>query len=164
MQKRYDKTIVKRICELIEKDSYTVSEICKTVGIADSTYYKWANDHVEFSDGIKKARNKFDENIVAEAKRSLKKLVNGYSYEETKIVYIEGKPNEKGDPMPKIKEQVKITKHVPPNLGATIFLLTNKAEDEWKNRQNTEISGNVFFELMKEASKGESKDDNEKPH
>jgi len=155
---KYNKTIVKRICDLIESDSYTILEICKIVGISEAIFHKWKLEKVEFLEAIKKAQDNWDDSIVADAKKSLKKLVNGYSVEETKVIFADsGKLDENGNQKPKIKEQVKITKHIQPSLGAAIFVLTNKAEDEWKNRQNTEVSGNVFFELMQQASKEDDK-------
>ena len=153
---KYNKTIVKRICDLIESDSYTIAEICKIVEITEDTYHRWKKEKPEFSECIKKAQDKWDDSIVADAKRSLKKLINGYSIEETKVIYTDsGKPDKDGKQIPKIKEQVKITKHFQPSLGAAIFALTNKASDEWKNRQNNEIDAKVNVQKItpEEAAK-----------
>ena len=110
---KYSKKIVNRICDLISKDSYTVSEICENIGIAESTFYDWQANKVEFSESIKKARDKFDETLVKEAKNSLRKKVNGYEVDEKKTVYVDSK-----DGKPKIKEQTVIKKHIQPDTGA----------------------------------------------
>ena len=133
---KYTEERVERICTLIEKDSYTVSEICSLSGISDDTYYTWQKEKPEFSDRIKKARDKFDEMIIKEAKNSLRKLVKGYEVEETKTVFENGKNGRT-----KIKEQIKTKKQCQPNVVATIFTLVNKASEEYKNRQNTELTG-----------------------
>ncbi len=133
---KYTEKRVERICTLIEKDSYTVSEICSLSGISDDTYYTWQKEKPEFSDRIKKARDKFDEMIIKEAKNSLRKLVKGYEVEETKTVFENGKNGRT-----KIKEQIKTKKQCQPNVVATIFTLVNKASEEYKNRQNTELTG-----------------------
>lgn len=133
---KYNKEIVERIVGLIESDSYTIAEICKIVDIAESTYYEWAATKPEFSESIKKAQNNFDDKCVVEAKKSLAKLICGYTVDETKTVYTDGK-----DGKPRIKEQTITKKHIQPSLGATIFLLTNKDSDNWKNRQSNELTG-----------------------
>ena len=132
---KYNDEIVEKICSLIEKDSYTIAEICKYVDINVDTYYDWLNNKAEFSDAVKKARDKFDEYIVSEAKKSLLRMVRGYEVEEKKTVFTEGK-----DGKPKIKEQTTTKKHIQPNVAATIFMLTNRAKEEYQNRQNTDIT------------------------
>ena len=144
---KYSKKIVKRICELISEDSYTVSEICENIGIAESTFYDWQANKVEFSESIKKARDKFDETLVKEAKNSLRKKVNGYEVDEKKTVYVDSK-----DGKPKIKEQTVIKKHIQPDTGAIIFTLTNKASDEYKNRLNNEVTGKDGKDLFANLS------------
>ena len=130
---KYNKKIVEDICYLIEEDSYTIAELCQKVGIAISTYYEWLETKAEFSEAIQKARYQFDELMVKEAKNSLRKLVQGYDIDEKKTVFTEGK-----DGKPRIKEQTTVKKHIQPNVAATIFLLTNKASNEFKNRLNTD--------------------------
>ncbi len=133
---KYNKRIVKQITDLIKRDSYTVVELCSMAGIAVSTFYDWQESKPEFLEAIKKARGEFDEILVQEAKNSLRKLINGYDADEKKTVYVNDK-----DGKPKIKEQTTIKKHFQPNVAATIFLLTNKAAEEYKNRQNNELTG-----------------------
>lgn len=133
---RYNAKIRDQIVSLIERDSYTVAEICQEVGISERTYYQWGSDIADFADAIKDAKDKFDELCVREAKKSLMKKVKGYSVDETKTVYVESKDQGK----PKIKEQTKITKHFQPDTASIIFLLTNKAPEEFKNRQHTDLT------------------------
>ena len=133
---KYSKKIVKRICDLISKDTYTIAEICATVRISERTYYQWQADYADFSEQIKEARHKFDETVLKDAKNSLVKLIKGYDYEETKTVVIDD-----GKGKPKIKEKSTTKKHVAPNLGAIIHFQTNVDPATWKNRQNTELTG-----------------------
>lgn len=140
---RYSKEIVQRITELISSDSYTIAEICKEVGISESTYHEWKSKKSEFSESIKKAQGIFDEKCTVEAKKSLMKLVSGYTVDESKTIYVdtvEGRP--------KIKEQTITKKHYQPSLGAAIFVLTNKDPENWKNRQNNEITGKDGKDLI----------------
>lgn len=144
---KYNKKIVDRICALIESDSFTIAEICEKAGIAISTYYEWIDTKTEFSEAIEKAKDRFDEILVKEAKASLRKLVTGYTVDETKTVY---EPASKTDSAakPKIKEQTITKKHFQPSVPAVIFALTNKASEEYKNRQHAELTGKDGKELI----------------
>lgn len=133
---KYSKKIVNRICSLLSKDSYTIAEVCSMVGISESCFYKWQENITEFTEAIARARDQFDELLVKEAKTSLRKKVNGYDVDEKKTVYVNGQ-----DGKPVIKEQTTIKKHFQPDTSAIIFALTNKAPEEYKNRQSTELTG-----------------------
>jgi len=145
-QSKYNKKTVERICKLISKDSYTIAEVCAMVGISERCYYDWQANNAEFADAIKKARDQFDETLIKEAKESLRKLVSGYEVEETKVVYTDANGK------PKIKEKTSVKKHFQPNTAAVIFTLTNKASDEYKNRQNTELTGKDGKDLINTKS------------
>ena len=135
-QSKYNPRIVKRICDLISKDTYTIAEICSIVKISERCYYDWQANVAEFAESIARAREQFDELLVKEAKNSLRKKITGYEVDEKKTVYVND-----ADGKPKIKEQTTIKKHFQPDTAAIIFSLTNKASTEYQNRQNTELTG-----------------------
>lgn len=140
--KKYTKKIAERICALIEADTYTVAEICRMVKIGRSTYFDWINEIPEFSDAIKKAQETRTEFMVAEAKKSLLKKVQGYTVQEKHITTVgSGKFDVNGKEIPKIKEQKVVDKHYQPDTAAIIFTLTNGEPENWKNRQNAELTG-----------------------
>lgn len=146
---KYNKTIVERICQLIKSDSYTVAEICRNVGINPDTYYAWLNKKADFSDAIKRARGEYDAFIAAEAQKSLVKLIQGYSVDETKTVYENvNKKDGELSAKPKIREQTITKKHYQPSVPAVIFALTNKDSDNWKNRLNSEVTGKDGKDLI----------------
>lgn len=141
---KYNKKIVERICELISKDSYTIAEICKEVKISESTYHDWKTTKPEFLESIKKALDKFDELLVSEAKKSLVKMIRGYTVQEKRTVTADtGKKDDNGKPIVRVKEHVVTDKHYQPNPTLVIFTLTNKDPDNWKNRQENKLSGEV---------------------
>jgi transposase-like protein len=125
-ESKYRKSIVDRICELIRSDTYTIAEICQNVSISRETFYKWERQYIDFSDAIKKAKDDRDLKFAAAARNSLLQKLTGYTYEETKVVYV----TKKG--IKAEAEEVKTTKHVPPDTVAIIFTLCNK--DGWTNR------------------------------
>ena len=151
---KYGDKIVKRICELIRADSYTIPEICRQVGISEDTYHTWKKEKPEFSEAIKKAEDDFLDTLRTEAKRSLMKKVCGYEAQETRTVYVDSGEEER-DPAtgkkrqkPKIKEKIVITKHIAPDNAAVIFTLTNRDPKQWKNRQSQEVTGKDGKDLL----------------
>ena len=149
---KYSKKLVEEICFLIKEDSYTIAEICKKVGISKSVYYKWLEDKVDFLDAIKKAESEFKEDMLVECKRSLRKLITGYSVQEKKTITVDsGKKDDKGKPIPKIKEQTIVDKHIQPSLGAIIHFQTNQDPENWKNKHSTEVTGKDGKDLIPPA-------------
>lgn len=141
---KYNKTIVEKIADLIRGDSYTIAEICEKVNISKDTYYRWLAQKADFSDAIKKAEDDFNSLIVVEAKRSLVKLIKGYTVQEKKTVTADtGKKDDDGKPIVRVKEHAVVDKHYQPNTAAVIFALTNRDPANWKNRLNNEMSGEV---------------------
>lgn len=136
---KYNRKMVERIYELIRSDTYTVTEICSNVGISKETFYSWIKEKGDFSDMVTRAREEVMERLVKEAKNSLMKKVKGYEAIETKTVYVDA--GAKGESKPKIKESTKIVKHIQPDTSAIIFALTNGDPSQWKNRQQSEMTG-----------------------
>jgi len=146
---KYGKPIVKKITDLIKADSYTIAEICSLSDISEETFHKWKREKPEFSDAVSRAREAAMQNFVKEAKNSLMKKLTGYTVEESKTVYVDdGKDKKTGKAKAKIKEQTKITKHIQPDTNAIIFTLTNGDPDNWKNRQNNEVTGKDGKDLI----------------
>lgn len=139
---KYSKKKIREICSLIKKDSYTIAEICSLTDISEETFYCWKRTKPEFSESIEKAKEKFNELLVAEAKRSLLKMVQGYTVQEKKTVTTDsGKKTDEGKPIVKVKEHTVVDKHYQPNPTMIIFTLTNRDSENWKNRQSTELTG-----------------------
>ena len=88
---------------------------------------------------------------MQEAKNSLRKKINGYTVQEKKVVMVEGKPDANGKTKPKIKEQVTIDKHYQPDIEAIKVVLFNKASDEYKNKQFSELTGKDGKDLVPPA-------------
>jgi hypothetical protein len=129
---KYNGETVERICALIRADSYPVAEICELAGIAKDTYYSWLKKKPDFSYSIKKAENEYNEFIVREAKRSLVRMIQGYSVRETKRVTCGNKV-----------ENTVTDRHILPVPAAVIFALTNRDPENWKNRQDAKVSADV---------------------
>lgn len=139
---KYNKKMVAKIVGLIKSDTYTIAEICRQVGIAPKTFHEWVNEHEEFALAVEEARDELMQSLVIEAKKSLRKKIQGYDVTETKVVTIPSKEKDKdGKGKPRIKEQTTVKKHIQPDTAAIIFTLTNGDPDHWRNRQSTEVTG-----------------------
>lgn len=151
MNLKLSDSIIEKICELIEKDTYTIAELCKIVGISERSFYSWKSENAEFAEALKKADETAVENRLVECKNSLVKLINGFEYNEIKTVYGTGKDARK------IREKSVTKKRVLPNLGAIIHYQTNRDPQNWKNKQSVEadITVNHFSEIMKRVSERE---------
>ena len=146
---KYSIKLVDKICSLIKKDSYTIEEVCSLSGITKETYYTWLKTHPDFSDAVARAREDYSQLLVKEAKNSLMKKIRGYTVQETRSVMVDsGKQGPDGKPLPKIKETIVIEKSIPPDIQTIIFVLTNKAPDEYKIRQSTEVTGKDGKDLI----------------
>lgn len=141
---KYNQKTVNRICDLISKDSYTIAEICQAVNISERTYYDWMSKNADFADAIKKAQDKLTQDLLIECNRSLVKLIKGYTIQEKKTVTADtGRKDENDKPIVKVKEHSVVEKYYPPSLGAIIHFQTNRDPDNWKNRQENKLSGEV---------------------
>lgn len=148
---RYNKRIVKAITDLIKKDTYTIAEICESVGISESCFYNWQATIVEFGESIAQARIEANQKFLRMARNSLVKKLEGYTVQESHVTYVdktEAGPDGKPISKPKIKEKKIVDKHFQPDTQAIIFALTNLESDTWKNRQNTEVTGKDGKDLI----------------
>ena len=136
---KYCSEIVEKICELIEKDSYTDKEICQNVGISQETFITWKRDKPEFSESIKRAERVYFNMIATEARKSLVKKIQGYTVQEKRTVY--NNEVKDGQSKPKIKEQTITDKYYQPDTVAIIFALCNQDSENFKNKQSTELTG-----------------------
>lgn len=126
-----------RLHGLQEHGGALLKDFCREMDISQETYFQWMKES-EFSEAIRKAKIVFKDSIEKRLVESLANSALGYEVEEVKTEY---KRDKRGEPIP-IKV-IKTKKHVQPNTGAGIFLLTNIAPERWKNKLNTEHSGMV---------------------
>ena len=126
-----------RIHGLMDYGGATLKSFCKAMDISQELYYQWM-EKVDFFEAIKNAKADFKASQEERLVESLMNSALGYEASETKTEYTS---DEHGNRRP--KKQTVTKKHIQPNTGAAIFLLTNIAPDKWKNKLNTEHSGEV---------------------
>lgn len=125
-----------RLHGLMEHGGATLQEFCRDMDIGADAYYDWMKKPV-FAEAIKKAKQAFRDSLEKNIVTSMAQAATGYEYEEKSTEYgnAEGKLY--------IKKATVTKKRVQANVAAGIFLLTNIAPERWKNKQNTEHSGQI---------------------
>ena len=134
-------------------EGYTNKEAAQKAAIDESLFYAWLKERPEFFKSVQRAKKDGEGKAIAAVESSLLDLAKGFEYEEVTTEY-ESQKNPEYDPtkggekyIPVIKKQRRVKKRVIPSIEAIKFYLTNKAPEEWKNRQQQEIAN---LDLLKD--------------
>lgn len=139
---KYSEEMVKRCAEwvseygLIECGGASLISYCAAMAIDTETHRRWLNK-AEYAEAIKNARQEFRDRLEKNIVTSMAQAATGYEYNESTTEYV----NIDGTKV--IKKQTVTKKRVQANVAAGIFLLTNIAPERWKNKQNTEHTGQI---------------------
>jgi hypothetical protein len=126
----------------------TDKELANFFEVVESTINLWKLEHPKFSESIKDAK----ENADAEVAKSLNEKARGYRYTKMQPIKVKEVIYENGKRV-KETERVEIIpteEVVPPDTVAGIFWLKNRRKINWRDRVETEHSGEVVhkFEEM----------------
>lgn len=97
--------------------------------VDERTINRWKESQVEFCQSIKKGKDLADAEIAS----SLFHRAKGYSCKDTKFATHEGK----------ITDAKEFTKNYPPDTTAQIFWLKNRQKENWRDKQDMEVSGQL---------------------
>lgn len=104
--------------------SSTVEDICRYLQITAKTYYAWMERSEAFQKAVLYLRGKADDAVVS----SLHRRATGYDAVETKAVKVkDADGNEE-------VEVVEVLKHIPGDVQAQKFWLSNRQRDQWSER------------------------------
>lgn len=118
-------------CEIAHamcQNGATDREVAQALNINEATLYRWRHAHQEFRESLRLGKESADDRV----EKSLYNRSVGYSYDAIKIMQSDGKV---------IVEPY--VEHVPPDVGAAKFWLTNRRGEKWREKTSTELSGNV---------------------
>lgn len=113
------------------RDGLTDEQIAGNAGITAKTLYEWKNKYGEICEALKKGKEVVDRQV----ENALLKRALGYEYTEVTKEYIP----ELGE----MKITKKVTKEVAPDTTAQIFWLKNRKPDDWRDKRDVDLSGNV---------------------
>ena len=108
----------------------TDQEVADFFEVDVRTIYRWKHDHNTFCQALKAGKDVADDRV----QRSLYQRAIGYEQEEVKIFM----PSGKDDPV-----YAPFRAKVAPDTTACIFWLKNRRSQDWRDKVETEHSGNV---------------------
>jgi transposase-like protein len=120
---------IARLCKI----GATESDIAHALGVSVMTLWRWRAQYPEFSEAFKLAKEQMSDRIEA----SLAHRAVGYTFDSEKIIVAKGEV-----------VRVPIKEHVPPDVQAQQFWLTNRRRGEWRNRQEIEVGAPGEFERL----------------
>lgn len=110
-------------------DGLTDEQIAEKIGIRRPTLYDWKKKYSDISDALKRGKEVVDRQV----ENALLKRALGYEFKE-----ITQELTEDGMRVTKV-----ITKQQAPDTTAQIFWLKNRKPEEWRDKKETEVSGNM---------------------
>ena len=103
------------------------------LGVSQRTVALWKRTHPEFSTAMKTGKAEADARVTA----SLYERACGYSHKAVKI-FKDGGGADGKEPL-----VVEYTERYAPDTNAAIFWLTNRRPEDWQNRQDLTVEGQV---------------------
>ena len=111
------------------RDGLTDEQIALNIGIGTTTLYRWKKDYREIRESLKKGKEVVD----IQVENALLKRALGYEFVEvTKELAETG-----------LIVTKKVTKQQAPDTTAAIFWLKNRKPNEWRDKRETQISGDI---------------------
>lgn len=120
--------------EMVEQATKLCALGATDIEIADffrvniATLYRWKNEHAEFCEALKVAKDIADQRV----ERSLFARANGYEHPEVHVSNYQG-----------VVTLTPLRKIYPPDTTAAIFWLKNRKPEQWRDKQDLVHSGNV---------------------
>lgn len=109
------------------RDGLTDEQIAGNIGIRRQTLYEWTKRFPVISDTLKRGKEIVDRQV----ENALLKRALGYEYDE-----VTREPDMNGE----MVETKRVTKQVLPDTTAQIFWLKNRKPDEWRDKQNINVT------------------------
>ena len=119
-----------KLCQLGATDE----DMADFFNVGITTFERWKVKYSRFRGALKAAKTEADERVT----RSLYERAIGYSHPEDKIFQYEG-----------AAVIIPTTKHYPPETTACIFWLKNRQPDQWRDKREHEISGELKVSEIK---------------
>lgn len=106
-------------------DGLTDAEICKKMGIAVTTLWRWCNQEEKIRNAIIRGRD----TMTMAVENMMYKCAMGFTYKEQQLT-------REGD-------IVEVERYYEPSQEAQKFILTNRRKDKWKSKQEVALEAQV---------------------
>ncbi len=139
---KYDEWLTPEGLLLIEgwaRDGLTEEQIAHNMGVSYSSLKNWKNEHLAILTALKKGKEVVDR----EVENALLKRATGFIATEQVVSSRKVVEYRDGKRVKEISEPcvVEVEKYYPPDTTADIFWLKNRKPEQWRDKQNTEFSG-----------------------
>lgn len=114
----------------------TNEDLADFFAVSIRTVIRWTTEHEAFCHAVKEAKEIADQRV----ERSLYQRAVGYTFDSEKV--FNGKDG---------IVRTDTREHVPPDVTAQIFWLKNRQRENWREKQEVEVSGNLTVNVMKFA-------------
>ena len=154
-KEKYEKEIKPRLEEIAAdaKNGLSDQQIAENLGFKNrKTLWEYKKEFPELEEALRIGKDEADKHI----ENAVYKNAAGYDYIDQ--VVVSKKIVEYNEQGKKVKETVEpiiveISKHRPAELGASIFWLTNRKPEKWKNTQSIKHEGNIGMANLPDMSK-----------
>ncbi|PXV61036.1 putative insertion element HTH domain-containing protein [Dysgonomonas alginatilytica] len=120
---KFNNTLVEKIRALVEEDNYTITEICRIVGVSRKMFYEWKATKPSFAEALDEAIDAREEKLKQKARQSMRQKLEGHKQIETKITYVASKDSD--DPYTLVvKEYVVKEKYCVPETSVIMHALS----------------------------------------
>lgn len=148
---KYERWLEPEGLTLIEnwaRDGLTDEQIAHNMGVSVATLYNWKSKFLEILEALKKGKDVVDAQVESALYRkaigfreTIKKPIK-----TKKTVYnMAGKKMKESEEIIYVDEEI----FIPPDTTAQIFWLKNRRPDQWRDKQNLEVSGSLVTETSK---------------
>lgn len=116
-------------------------QIAENIGISRQTLYTWKNKYSDIDDSIKKGREMATEQV----ENALFKKSTGYYVDVVEPIKVKETTFKEGKKVKEVEKIVNAVKqiYIPPETGAQVFWLKNRAKEDWKDKVVTESDGSI---------------------
>jgi hypothetical protein len=126
-------------CNMVSRGC-TRGDMAAAFGVDINTFAEWIDRHPALKDAIALGKDE----ASARVEHKLYERATGYSHPAVKIFC-----SKDGD-----VTQVPYTEHFPPDTAAASLWLRNKRPDEWRDKQDVNLTGDLGAEIVKRLENG----------
>lgn len=136
---KFNNTLADKIVTLVEEDNYTITEICRIVGISRKVFYEWKSTKPDFAEALGQAVEAREEKLKQKARQSMRQKLEGHRQVETKTTYVASKDS--NDPYSLVvKEYVVKEKYCVAETSAIVYSLSGGYNESKGRKQSYDPS------------------------